>query len=846
MSARNKDETGPPSLIQINSAREWADLRIAFSFFVSVLMIAHEKNDRPFVANDRSGDNPKVEPFMSVEPEPGGWIGTRLLRKEDIRHLAGAGMFVADIRMPGLQDVAFVRSPIAHGRLVGIEKPAGYEDRVFGLADLGPVRCIEAGPEMASFRNTPYPPLAGDRVRFVGQTVAACIAPSRAEAEDIAEQVIVNTDDLPAVVDAVAALQPGTPTLYDGWTDNAFVHATISEGDIASLADAPVRMRRKLKMNRQATVALEGRGVLAFWDSRLDELVVYTSTQGPHVMRLGIAQSLGLPEHKLRVIAPDVGGGFGGKNRLMPEEIAIAALALKVGHPVRWIEDRREHLIASVHAREHHYDLTLFADRNGRVHGIKGELHVDAGAYALWPSGPFMESSMAARNLPGPYRIRHLHVETHTVATNKAPLGPYRGVARPGACFAIERAMDELAHELGMDPVDLRRINLVRAEDMPYRTAGGLLLDTGDYPAALEAAVGMVDLPAIRARQRAAEPDGRRIGVGFAVYTEQSGHGTAEWTKRKSRVVPGYESATVRMLPDGTVHVMVGILSHGQGLETSLAQIAAQELGLDPADISVRHGDTASTPYGFGTFASRSIVFSGGAVAKSCRMLAGKICRIGAHLLQTDPAGTVLRDGAVHGPSGSVSIADIARAANIRPEFLPEGTAPGLEATATYEPPDSGGVFSYGVHAAVVAVDPETGLVEILKYAVAEDCGTMINPLIVDGQIIGGVAQGIGTALYEEVPYDETGQPLATTFGDYMMPCAPEVPHFEIRHFVTPARNTEYGVKGMGEGGAIAPPATIANALTDAFRDIGARFLETPMTPRRVSDSVARARGEIA
>jgi carbon-monoxide dehydrogenase large subunit len=531
---------------------------------------------------------------------------------------------------------------------------------------------------------------------------------------------------------------------------------------------------------------------------------------------------------------------------LMPEEIAVAAIALKCGHPVRWIEDRREHLIASVHAREHYYDLTLYADSTGRVLGLKGELFVDAGAYSLWPSGPFMESSMAARNLPGPYRIQHLHVETHTVATNKAPLGPYRGVARPGACFAIERAMDELAHELGMDPIELRRINLVRAADMPYRTIGGLTLDTGDYPGALEAVVDMVDLPAIRARQKQGESDGRRIGVGFAVYTEQSGHGTIEWTKRKSRVVPGYESATVRMLPDATVHIMVGILNHGQGLETTLTQVAAHELGVDPSQISIRHGDTNATPFGFGTFASRSIVFSGGAVAKASSMLADKLRAIGAHLLQSPVESVSIRDGAVHAGVASIPLSEIARAANIRPEMLPSGVAPGLEVTATYEPPDSGGVFSYGVHAAVVAADPETGKVEILQYAVAEDCGTMINPMIVDGQIIGGIAQGIGTALYEETPYDTSGEPLATTFGDYMMPCAPEIPRIQIRHFVSPAHNTQHGVKGMGEGGAIAPPATIANALSDAFRDIGARFSETPMTPRRVSEAVARVKGDAA
>jgi aerobic carbon-monoxide dehydrogenase large subunit len=779
---------------------------------------------------------------MNSHDGPGRCIGASLLRKEDNRHLLGASTFVADVRIPGLQDIAFVRSQSAHARVVSIDKPEGFEHRVYALADLGDIHCLDSGPELASFRTVPYPPLAGDRVRFVGQTVAACVAPTRAEAEDLAQQVMFNVEDLPVVVDAVEAIKPGTPTLFDGWPDNAFIHATIAEGDIARVANAPVQMRRQFKMNRQATAPLETRGVLAYWDHRLDELVVYSATQGPHVMRLGIAQTLGLPEHKLRVIAPDVGGGFGGKNRLMPEEIAVAAIALKCGHPVRWIEDRREHLIASVHAREHYYDLTLYAERTGRILGLKGELFVDAGAYSLWPSGPFMESSMAARNLPGPYRIEHLHVETHTVATNKAPLGPYRGVARPGACFAIERAMDELAYELGMDPVELRRTNLVRAADMPYRTIGGLTLDTGDYPGALEAVVDMVDLPTIRARQQLGESDGRRIGVGFAIYTEQSGHGTIEWTKRKSRVVPGYESATVRMLPDGTVHIMVGVLNHGQGLETTLAQIAAHELGIDPSQISIRHGDTSATPFGFGTFASRSIVFSGGAVAKASSMLADKLREIGAHLLQSTVQSASIRDGAVHAGGASVLLSAIARAANVRPEMLPTNVTPGLEITATYEPPDSGGVFSYGVHAAVVAADPETGVVEILQYSVAEDCGTMINPMIVDGQIIGGIAQGIGTALYEESPYDKAGEPLATTFGDYMMPCAPEIPRIEIRHFVSPAHNTQHGVKGMGEGGAIAPPAAIANALSDAFRSIGARFTETPMTPRRVSEAVARAK----
>ncbi len=771
-----------------------------------------------------------------------GWIGASLLRKEDARHLLGAGMFIADVRVPGLQDIAFVRSQRAHAQVRHVTKPVADAGRVFTLADISPVKILEAGPELAMFRHGPYPPLADERVRYVGQAIAACLAPTRSLAEDLADTVSVELEELPAVVDAVAAMHPGSARLFASWPDNAFITSTVNEGDAASLASAPIRLRRQFKMNRQATVSLECRGVLAYWDQRLEELVVYLSTQGAHVMRLGLAQALGLPEHKIRVIAPDVGGGFGGKNRLLPEEIAVAAIALKVGHPVRWIEDRREHLLASVHARDHTYDLTISADRDGRLLGLEGDVYIDAGAYALWPTGAFMEASMAARNLTGPYRIRHLKINTFTVATNKAPLGPYRGVARPGACFAIERMVDEVARELGCEPIDLRRRNIVTAAELPYQTAAGMTLDTGDYVASLDTARAMIDLPAVRRRQQVGEPDGRAIGVGFAFYTEQSGHGQVEWTKRKSRVVPGYESATVRMLPDGSVLLLVGVQNHGQGHDTTLAQIAAHELKVDPSRISLRYGDTATTPFGFGTFASRSIVFAGGAVAKSCRTLAEKIQRIGAHLLQIDVSATRIADAAVHGPHGAVDFAEIALAANVRQELLPAGMEPLLDVTATYEPTDSGGVFSYGTHAVIVAVEPEIGTVEILDYVVAEDCGTMINPMIVDGQIQGGIAQGIGTALYEEIPYDEIGQPLATTFADYMVPCAPEIPTVRIAHAVTPARATEYGVKGLGEGGAIAPPAVIANAVADAFRAIGAGFNETPLTPRRVSDAIDRAR----
>jgi carbon-monoxide dehydrogenase large subunit len=587
-------------------------------------------------------------------------------------------------------------------------------------------------------------------------------------------------------------------------------------------------------MQRQSGAPLEGRAVLAYRDYRLDEIVVYASTQTPHTLRVALGEFLDIEARRIRVVAPDVGGGFGPKARLYPEEIILAALALQLDHPVRWVEDRGEHLLTAAHTRDHHYKVTAYADRQGRILGVDAEIVVDAGAYGLWPQGPYQEAAMAARNLPGPYTIANYRARHYTVATNKAPLGPYRGVGRPGACFAIERMIDEVARAVGRDPVEVRAENMVRSEEMPFTTVGGMRLDNGDYPQSVRLCAELLDLPGVRARQQKGEPDGRLLGIGFAAFAEQTAHGAAEFVARGAAVIPGFESCTARILPDGSVVLMVGIQSHGQGLETTLSQIAAHELGIDPARISVRHGDTESTAFGFGTFASRSMVMSGGAVARASRQLRDKVCRIGAHLLQCDPAQVRCADGMVLGPQGSVSVAEIAHVAHLRMDGLPPGVDPLLDATATYEPAIGTGVFSYATHGAVVAVDPETGFIELLDFAVAEDCGTMVNPMIVEGQIRGGVVQGIGTALYEEIPYDEAGQPLAGTLADYLLPGAAEMPAIKIGHLHTPAAATEYGMKGMGEGGAVAPPAAIANAVRDALAALGAEVNETPITPRRV------------
>jgi len=769
-------------------------------------------------------------------------VGASLKRREDARHLHGRGQYVSDLKRPGTREVAFVRSTSAHARIRSITIPPEYKDSVFLAADFPEIKPIASECEIPGWHHSICKPLVDDKVRFVGQTIAACVADTRAEAEDIAQAVVVEYDELPAVVDVLKALEPDAPLLFEDWADNAYIRKDVETGDIeAAKAEASVVVTREYKMNRQSGVPMEGRAILAYWDYRLDELTVYNSTQHPHQIRVGLAIHLQMDERQIHVIAPDVGGGFGIKNILYPEELITAALARKFKKPFRWIDDRREHLLTATHARAHFYRVTAYATDTGKILGIDAEIYVDAGGQAHWPNSHFMETGMAAKNLPGPYHIRNYRARTVTVATNKSPMGPYRGVARPGACFAIERTIDEVAHAVGREPHVVRMENMVTAEMMPYRTATNLLFDNGDYAATVRKAAELVEFDSIRERQKNMLPDGRLLGVGFGFFTEQTAHGCGEWVTRGAPIIPGFESATARLMTDGTLQLLVGIQSHGQGLETTLAQVACQELTIDPERVAVLHGDSTVSPFGMGTFASRSMVMSGGAVAKACGEIRKKILRIGAHLLQCEPERAVLSNGCVVFGEASVSFAEVGRVAHLRMDGLPPEIDPIVEATSTYSPNIDTGVFCYCTQAAVVAVDPDDGSIELLDYAVVEDCGTMCNPMIVDGQIAGGVAQGIGNALYEEIIYDGSGQPLTTTFADYLMPTAPDVPPLKIAHFVTPSPYTTYGWKGMGEGGAIAPPAAIANAVRDALKGMGAEVNETPLTPRRVRAAIVAA-----
>ncbi len=695
-----------------------------------------------------------------------------------------------------------------------------------------PIRSLSGIP---GFKASDYPPLATGKVRYAGEAVALCLGRTRGEAEDLAQLVAVELDPLPAVTDALAARQAGAPLVHESWGDNLFMTTSVGADFDEVARTAPVVVKREYRMNRQCMAPLEGKGVLAYFDDHDDQLVVVSSTQSPHMIRAGLSEFLGIEQRRIRVIAPDVGGGFGYKVVLQPEELCVAWLAWTRRHPVRWTEDRREHLTAGANTRQHFYRVTAYADAEGRLLGVDAEITIDIGAYSVWPFTAGLEGAMAGGNLPGPYHLPAYRCRTYSIATNKPPFVPYRAVARPGVCFAIELTIDALARAVGREPAEVRIANLVPPSAMPHTNITGKHFDRGDYPASVRQAMERIGLAGLRARPAQGDADGRLVGVRFATYTEQSAHGTTQFSHWGTPIIPGFEQATVRITPDGGAEVRIGVHSHGQGMETSMAQVACEILGIPPPNIAVVHGDTALTRFSPGTYASRSMVMAGGAVSRSSRVLATRIIRIGAHLLQANAAEVRLENGEVRGPGGSVTIREIANAWYRRPEQLPANVdVGGLEATVGYKPKVDTGAFTYATHAAVVAVDPLTGKVDIIDYVIIEDCGTMVNPMIVEGQAMGGAVQGIGTALYEESPYDAEGQPLASTLVDYLLPGSMDAPHFRVFHTETPSPYTDHGIKGVGEGSAIAPPAAIVNAINDALKGLGAELGETPATPFRI------------
>jgi aerobic carbon-monoxide dehydrogenase large subunit len=762
-------------------------------------------------------------------------IGASALRKEDDRFLRGRGQYVGDFRLPGMRDVAFVRSPVAHARLRHIRIPDRFRNAVYTADDLTTVKPIVSAPPLKGFKRSAEPILAAGKLRFVGEIVALCVGRTRAQAEDIADAVALEYEELAAVTDMIAACDGASPLVHEDWDNNIFVEFS-EGGPIEEAAKAAtIRVSKQIRTSRHCMFPIEGRGAVAFRDARLRQLTLITSSQFPHSVQTGLSECLGIEHGELRVISPDVGGGFGYKGLLCREEVALAWLALRLDHPVRWLEDARERLTANANCREHHYQITGYATADGKLLAIDCIAHVDAGAYSSYPISSSLEAAQIANLLPGPYILSAYRCRSAAVATNKCPILPYRGVARTGVCVAIEAIMDAVAREAKLEPYEVRLRNMVRPEQMPYNNILGKHFDSGDHPECLRRAMAAIRLDEVRRRQKQAESDGRLIGVGISFFVEQGAHGTSVLAAWGRPIVPGYEQAHVKLTPDGEVEIYIGTHSHGQGHETTYAQVAHEILGVEFDKIKVVQGDTLFTPYSTSTWGSRSMVHGGGAVAAASRLLAQRATHIGAWLMQADAAGARVADGRVIAGNSSITLREVARAWYLRPQTLPpEIDTGGLDVTAGYRAARDSGTFTYAAHATVVAVDPETGRIEILGYVVVEDGGTLVNPMIVDGQICGGTAQGIGTCLYEAMPFDGHGQPLATTLQDYLLPGATEVPDVEVLHMETPSPYTEFGIKGLGEGGAIGPPAAIVSAVNDALLPLGVEVHDLPLTPQRI------------
>jgi carbon-monoxide dehydrogenase large subunit len=728
--------------------------------------------------------------------------------------------------------VAFVRSPHAHARLGTISTAAARAlpgvAAVVTAADIVTV-ARPLAPRLlgGGFVPTEWPALADGEVRFCGQAVAAVVADTPYVAADARELVEVAYAPLAAVAaldDALAA-------------DRVLFRRGGRRGDVEAVFEAaPIVLRERFTHGRLAAVPLEPRGLLADWDG--DGLTVWASTQVPSMLRSALAVALGLEETRVRVVVPDVGGGFGLKTHVFPEDVAVAALALRLRRPVKWVEERREQLTAAAHAREQRLDLELAADAAGVVRGLRARVVADGGAYHIYPVTGALEPLGSAAILPGPYRPEAYEYEALVAATHKPPLGAYRGVGMTMGAFAMERMLDLLAERLDLDPAEVRRRNFIPRDGYPFTSASGMTYDSGDYPAALEQALALAGYPALRREQQAARAAGRLVGVGVACYTEYTGMGSAVFRRRGMEDMRGVEGATVTVDPDGGVRCATSFPSQGQGHATTIAQVLADRLGVAPERVRLVPADTAVAPAGSGTFGSRGAVSIGGTVVAAAEQIRSRLCALAAQRLEAAAADVVLEAGHAHVrgfPERTIAVAELARLAYSPPlGGLPAGVGPGLSATVYHDPPAP--AFSGAVHVALVEVDRQTGRARVRRHVVVEDCGPVVNPAIVEGQVHGAVAQGLGEALLERVVYDGAGQLLTATLMDYALPRADDLPAFEIGHLETPSPLTPGGIKGMGEGGTIGAPAAIANAVADAVRPLGLRIDALPIRPESLVD----------
>jgi carbon-monoxide dehydrogenase large subunit len=764
-----------------------------------------------------------------------GWVGRSIRRLEDPTLVAGRGRFAGDL--PAARWVRFVRSPVAGGRIVRISAPEGA--LIVTAADLAAVKPIR--PMLHKFNYVPIsqPVLAREVVRFVGEPVAAVISPSREEAEDVADRVEVEIEASPAVVGADAALARGAELVHPEAAGNVAVEGRLkTPGFDTQVARAHERIRLDVRSHRQNALPIEPRAAHAAWDGASERITLTCATQMPHALRTIVADLIAMPESDLRVIAPDVGGGFGQKMSLAAEFVVVTWLARKLRGSVAWVEDRRENLVACFHSRDQSISLEGAFDADAKLIGLSADIVADVGAYSCYPTTCAVEPLMAMVELPGPYDVREYACVSRGVLTNTCPMAPYRGVSRPVITLAIERLMDKAAAVFGLDPIEIRRRNLVKA--FPHTTVTGLVFDEASYVETMEAAVNAASVPAFRARQAKARAEGRYLGLGVATFCERTGYGTQAFAARGMEVTPGWETVEMSMDPSGYIEARIGASPHGQGLRTTLSQIIADELGTSPERIKIVHGDTDRTPYGWGTFASRSLVIAGGASLLAARKIRAKLIKMAGIMLEASADDIVLEADAarVAGTDRSIPLVMLARAAYHQTHRFKGEVAAGIVESATYDPL---GTFSNACHVAVVEVDAETGRVGIEKFLVAEDAGRLINPMIVDGQIQGGVAQGIANALFEEIIYDDTGNILTASLADYLPPTAREVPAIEIHHLATLTQASVTKAKGLGEGGAIGAPAAVLNAINDALSPFAVSIDELPATPQRIRAALRAA-----
>jgi carbon-monoxide dehydrogenase large subunit len=767
------------------------------------------------------------------------WVGRRLPRLDDPAILRGEGRYAGDVALGATWHAVFVRSTVAAGRLLGVTAPAGVH--LLTAADI-PAAPIRAALHRPDYALAETPVLAGEVVRFVGEPVAVVLGRTPAEAEDAAELVDVDIEPLPPVLDANRAVAPDAPRVHD--IDFPGDPNTVVDGRIATpnfdaeWNGCERHVAVQVVSRRQSAVPIETRGSVAEFDRRSGRVTLTTSTQMPHLVRTGVCESLGIPDSDLRVIAPDVGGAFGGKMALAREDIVLVHLARHLRASVAWTETRSENFMAAWHSREQVYQV-VGGFRGLELVAVRADIVADVGAYSCYPVTYGVEPLMAMAELPGPYAFRHYSVRSRAVLTNKCPIAPYRGVSRPVQTLAMERLMDTAAREMGVDPWELRRVNLVH--DFPHRSPSGVVYDAGSYLESLDVAERLAERGSLAARKADARERGRRLGQGIAVFSERTGYGSPAFAARGMAVTPGYERVELAMDPSGIVTARVGASPHGQGLSTALAQLIADQVGIEPTEVRVISGDTDVTPFGWGSFASRSMVITGGATALAAADLAGEIKVAASALLECAPEDLRLVGGrvVVAGSDEGIAIAEVARSSYLAVQKHP-GRRPGLYADGAYDP---AGTFSNACHLVEVEVDVETGGVEIVRFVVVEDAGILINPAIVDGQIHGGVAQGIANALLEELVYDEQGTLLTTSFLDYLPPTSREIPTVEIHHLRTVTDASLTGAKGVGEGGTIGAPAAILNALTDALAEWGIDVNEMPATPGKLREALREKEG---